>query len=86
MKQTRVARLFRDGACQALRLPAEFGFEGGEVYATRDDDTGDVVLSSRLGADAWNEFFASLHCFSGPAGCGAATQADAPVPASAAGS
>lgn len=79
MKQTRVAKLFRDGMCQAIRLPAEFGFEGGEVYATRDDATGDVVLSNRLCADAWNEFFASLHCFGGPAESGTATATEVPM-------
>ena len=63
MKQTRVAKLFRDGTSQSVRLPAEFRLEGEEVYVTRDETTGDVVLSNRLGADAWNEFFASLHSF-----------------------
>lgn len=63
MKQTRVARLFKDGPSQAVRLPAEFRLDGDEVYATRDDATGDVVLSNRLGMDVWNEFFASLHAF-----------------------
>ncbi len=67
MKQTRVARLFKDGSSQAIRIPPEFHFEGDEVYVTRDEFSGDVVLSNRLGADAWNEFFASLHCFGVPA-------------------
>lgn len=76
MKQTRVARVFRDGMSQAVRLPAEFRLEGEEVYVTRDDVTGDVVLSNRLGADAWNEFFASLHCFDAPAECELAASGD----------
>jgi antitoxin VapB len=57
MLETRVAKLFMNGASQAVRLPAEFRFEGSEVYATRDPDTGDVVLSTRPGARAWADFF-----------------------------
>lgn len=57
MTETRVAKLFRNGASQAVRLPAEFRFEGDQVYATRDDRTGDVVLSNRPGSNAWGEFF-----------------------------
>ena len=61
MIETRVAKLFKNGASQAVRLPLEFRFEGGEVYVTRDDATGDVVLSNRPGAKTWNEFFELLH-------------------------
>ena len=57
MPETRVAKLFKNGASQAVRLPAEFRFEGNEVYATRDEQTGDVVLSTRPGARIWAEFF-----------------------------
>lgn len=57
MPETRIAKLFRNGASQAVRLPAEFRFDGDEVYATRDERTGDVVLSSRPGARSWGEFF-----------------------------
>lgn len=53
----RIAKLFMNGASQAVRLPAEFRFEGTEVYVMRDDLTGDVVLSKRPGAAAWKEFF-----------------------------
>jgi antitoxin VapB len=67
MIETRVAKLFKNGASQAVRLPVEFRFEGGEVYITRDDATGDVVLSSRPGAKAWNEFFELLHAVDVPA-------------------
>lgn len=61
MIETRVAKLFKNGASQAVRLPLEFRFEGEEVYVTRDDATGDVVLSNRPGAKTWNEFFELLH-------------------------
>ena len=57
MSETRIAKLFKNGASQAVRLPAEFRFDGDEVFATRDDVTGDVVLSDRPGAKVWRDFF-----------------------------
>ena len=57
MAQTRTAKLFKNGASQAVRLPADFRFEGEEVYIFRDEKTHDVILSTRPGARAWNEFF-----------------------------
>ena len=66
MPQTRTAKLFRNGASQAVRLPAEFRFEGNEVYATRDEVTGDVTLSRRPGARAWSEFFALMRTIDVP--------------------
>jgi len=49
------AKLFRNGRSQAVRLPAEFRFEGSEVYVRRDPQTGDVILSRR--PESWGEFF-----------------------------
>ncbi len=49
------AKLFRNGRSQAVRLPAEYRFEGAEVYVRRDPATGDVVLSRR--PDSWQDFF-----------------------------
>ena len=66
MNETRLAKLFKNGASQAVRLPAEFRFEGSEVYATRDD-SGDVVLSARPGARAWGDFFALMRTIDVPA-------------------
>jgi antitoxin VapB len=43
MSQT--AKLFMNGRSQAVRLPAEFRFEGKEVFIRRDPETGDVILS-----------------------------------------
>lgn len=60
MIETRTVKLFKNGASQAVRLPAEFRFEGKEVYATRDDQTGDVILSSRPGSKTWTDFFALM--------------------------
>lgn len=54
-QKPRVARLFRNGRSQAVRLPAEFRFEGREVFVRKDPDTGDVVLSRRPGS--WESFF-----------------------------
>ena len=57
MIQTRTAKLFKNGSSQAVRLPAEFRFNTKEIYMTRDDDTGDVVLSSCPGKRAWETFW-----------------------------
>lgn len=57
MQETRTAKLFKNGSSQAVRLPAEFRFEGDEIYITRDDTSGDVVLSSRPSAKTWDDFF-----------------------------
>ena len=54
----KVAKLFTNGGSQAVRLPAEFRFDGDEVYIRRDAVTGDVVLSSKPGWSIWQEFFA----------------------------
>lgn len=47
MAATGVAKLFRNGRSQAVRLPREFRFEGKEVNIRRDPKTGDVILSPR---------------------------------------
>jgi antitoxin VapB len=51
----RTAKLFQNGRSQAVRLPAEYRFEGSEVYVRRDPTTGDVILSRR--PESWSEFF-----------------------------
>lgn len=67
MIETRIAKLFKNGASQAVRLPVEFRFDGKEVYITRDDATGDVVLSNRPGAKTWGDFFELLRAIDVPA-------------------
>jgi antitoxin VapB len=67
MIETRIAKLFRNGASQAVRLPAEFHFEGKEVYVIRDDASGDVVLSNYPGIKVWEAFFELLHTVEGAA-------------------
>ena len=54
---TKTAKLFTNGGSQAVRLPAEFRFDGEVVYIHRDPASGDVVLSSRSRAD-WQHFMA----------------------------
>jgi antitoxin VapB len=66
MSETRTAKLFKNGSSQAVRLPAEFRFEGDEVYATRNETTGDVVLSKSPGVQEWKEFFAFARSFDAP--------------------
>jgi antitoxin VapB len=51
----RTAKLFQNGRSQAVRLPAEYRFEGSEVYVRRDEATGDVILSRR--PESWHDFF-----------------------------
>ena len=41
------AKLFKNGRSQAVRLPAEYRFEGDEVVIRRDPLTGDIILSPR---------------------------------------
>ena len=52
---THVAKPFKNGRSQAVRLPAAFRFAETEVYIRRDPASGDVVLSRRPGD--WEEFF-----------------------------
>ena len=55
----RTAKLYRNGRSLAVRLPvrlpAEFRFEGTEVFIRRDSRTGDVILSRR--PESWTSFF-----------------------------
>jgi antitoxin VapB len=49
------AKLFTTGGSQAVRLPAQFRFEGDEVDIRHDSVTGDVVLSKPMAS--WDEYF-----------------------------
>ena len=51
----RTAKLFLNGRSQAVRLPADFRFEGREVFIRQDQTTGDVILSRR--PESWDSFF-----------------------------
>jgi antitoxin VapB len=49
------AKLFMTGGSQAVRLPAEFRFEGSEVDIGRDPVSGEVVLSKPT--TSWDDYF-----------------------------
>lgn len=52
------AKLFMNGRSQAVRLPAEFRFQGSEVDIRRDEKTGDVILTEKPArAGSWEAFF-----------------------------
>jgi antitoxin VapB len=53
----RTAKLFLNGRSQAIRLPAEFRFEGTEVFIERDRKTGNLILSRKPYA-SWQSFLA----------------------------
>ena len=53
MDQT--AKIFLNGRSQAVRIPAQYRFDGDEVYVRRDEATGDVILSRNPGN--WDQFF-----------------------------
>jgi antitoxin VapB len=52
----RTAKLFRNGRSQAVRLPADFRFEGTEVFIRQDRESGNVILSRRPHS-SWQSFF-----------------------------
>jgi antitoxin VapB len=55
----KTAKIFPNGGSQAVRLPAEFRFEGvDEVYIRRDAVTGEIILSAKPASGAWADFFA----------------------------
>jgi antitoxin VapB len=54
---SRTARLFTNGGSQAVRLPADFRFEGEEVYIRRDARSGEVVLTPKT-RKSWASFVA----------------------------
>jgi antitoxin VapB len=63
-----IAKLFMNGGSQAVRLPAEFRFEGvDEVYVRRDAITGDLILSAKPSRSSWQEFFSLREQVTAPA-------------------
>lgn len=51
----RTARVFQTGGSQAVRIPAEFRFDGDVVWIRRDERTGDIILSARP-PRRWEDF------------------------------
>ena len=60
-----IAKLFKNGRSQAVRLPAEFRFNEKEVYVRRDSDTGDIILSRK--PSNWSDYFDLLETLDIPA-------------------
>lgn len=58
------AKLFQTGRSQAVRLPAEFRFEGTEVFIRRDPSTGDVILSQK--PHNWDSFIMAIRDLKAP--------------------
>jgi antitoxin VapB len=61
-----VAKLFKNGRSQAVRLPSSFRFSSAEVFIRKDPQTGDVILSCRPGS--WDDLFALADSTEIPAG------------------
>ncbi|EIO1438418.1 AbrB/MazE/SpoVT family DNA-binding domain-containing protein [Salmonella enterica] len=60
MDTYKVARLFRNGRSQAVRLPVQFEFDADQVYI-RQTDNGDLIISKRKYIqDNWNHLLEML--------------------------
>lgn len=46
----KVAKLFKNGRSQAVRLPADFRLSSREVFIRKDPETGDIILSRKPGS------------------------------------
>ncbi len=55
MPRSATAKIFSNGRSQAVRLPAEFRFEGKEVFISKEGDR--VILTPR--PSSWDDFFES---------------------------
>jgi len=53
MPQTRIAKAIQERLQPSRPFTRDFRFDGDQVYATRDELTGDAVLSNRPGAKVW---------------------------------
>ncbi|MFZ4537503.1 antitoxin [Propionivibrio sp.] len=56
---SQVAKLFKNGRSQAVRLPVAFRFNTEEVFIRQDPETGDVILSRK--PESLDSFFAALN-------------------------
>lgn len=61
----KIARLFRNGRNQAVRLPVEFEFDAEQVYVSKQEN-GDIILSLKSqNEQKWQKLFEllpSLNC------------------------
>jgi antitoxin VapB len=53
-----VAKLFANGRSQAVRLPAQFRFDGDEVFIRQDPQTSDIILSRK--PSTWDGFLTAV--------------------------
>lgn len=57
----KMAKIFRNGSNQAVRLPVQFQFNTDRVYI-RKNDKGDVILSkNKFYRNDWTEFLNTLN-------------------------
>lgn len=56
-----IAKLFKNGRSQAVRLPKEYSFSGQEVYVKKIDG---VVMLIPINEDPWQPLIDSLNKFS----------------------
>ena len=59
----KTAKLFKNGRSQAVRLPAEFRFEGKEVLIERSGDNVILMPANKSKKKSWDEFFAQKSVF-----------------------
>ena len=56
-----VAKVFMNGRSQAVRLPMAYRFDTDEVYISRDEMTGNVILSAKpVSANHWQSVFDAI--------------------------
>ena len=60
MNQTAIAKVFRNGRSQAVRIPAEFRFKTDQVYIERDEATGAITLSEKPPFRSMADLFARV--------------------------
>lgn len=55
---SQIAKLFKNGRSQAVRLPVAFRFNTDEIFISQDQETGNVILSRK--PESLDRFFAAL--------------------------
>ena len=54
------AKIFTTGSSQAVRLPKAFRVEGGEVWISKNEATGEITLRPKPTPDSLDKFFSML--------------------------
>lgn len=55
------AKIFTTGNSQAVRLPKAFRVDASEMWITRNEGTGEIILKPKPAPDALAAFLAELH-------------------------